>query len=313
MALLSFPPNPNNGEQYPPAPLSGQNVYVWDGTDLTWRLSGTATGVVAGTYGTPVAVPKITIDATGRITYAIDEGIQLGDTTQVGLVQLTDSTSVDDNTTALTAAQGYKLQREIGDVSTLSPIYSNLVDAINAINSPTGVIVGTYGSSTTVGRFTVNSQGRITAASNVSLAVATTSATGVVRVGANLNITGAGVLSVPTATTTTPGATQLVNNTTTNDPTKALTAAQGFALQQEINSRGFLFLDDISSSFNGSTVSFTLSIGGNLFAPFPSTNLLVFIGAVLQTPGVSYTVSSATINFFEAPPADATFVAVTIG
>lgn len=286
MALLSFPPFPNNGEQYPPAPLPGQNVYIWDGTDLTWRLSGTATGVNAGTYGTSVAVPQITIDATGRITYAIDEGIQLGDTTQVGLVQLTDSTSVDDNTTALTASQGYKLQREIGNVSALSPIYSNLVDAVNAVNTPTGVLPGTYGSTTTIGRFTVNSLGRITSASSVSPELATTFA---------------------------PGITQLVNNTTTNDPTKALTAAQGFVLQQEINSRGFLFLDDISPFFNGSTVSFTLRLGGNLFLPSPPTNLLVFIGAVLQTPGVSYTVSSSTINFSEAPPADTTFVAVTIG
>jgi len=42
------------------------------------------------------------------------------------------------------------------------------------------------------------------------------------------------VVSIATASTIAPGATQLVDNVTTNDPTKALTAAQGFALQQQI-------------------------------------------------------------------------------
>lgn len=44
------------------------------------------------------------------------------------------------------------------------------------------------------------------------------------------------VVSIATASTTALGATQLVNNLTTNDGTKALTAAQGYALQQQISS-----------------------------------------------------------------------------
>ncbi len=235
MALLSFPPTPSNGQVFPVSPPSGTNIYAWSSAEQTWELIGKASGVSAGIYGTPIAVPEITVDATGRITFAQNLPIQLGDTNQVGLVQLTDNLISNDSSTALTAAQGFALQNQIGNLASLNPPAPNLVTAINGATAPSGVTAGTYGTATQVGRFTVNTQGRITAATNVPLAVATTASTGVVRIGANLTVTGAGLLSVPTATTAVTGVTQLVNNTTTNDSTKALTAAQGYSLQQQIN------------------------------------------------------------------------------
>lgn len=235
MALLTFPVPAINGTIYPVSPPAGTNIYQYSSVDQTWRLLGPASGVTAGTYGTPLSVPQITIDATGRITVATDVPIQLGDTTQVGLVQLTDDTTSNDPTTALTAAQGYKLQNEIGDPSLLVPPFPDLVTAINAVAAPTGVAAGIYGNSLNVGQFTVNAEGRITLAANVPIALATTVSPGIVRVGTNLNVTGTGLLSVPNASTTVTGAVQLVNNTTTNDSTKALTAAAGYNLQQQID------------------------------------------------------------------------------
>lgn len=235
VALLTFPVAPSNGTIYPSAPPAGTNIYQWVTAEQTWRLLGTSTGVTAGIYGNSLAVPQITIDATGRITFAQNVAIQLGDTTQVGLVQLVDDTTSNDATKALTAAQGYYLQNQIGNLSSLIPPASNLVAAINAAGSPSGATAGTYGTNRAVGQFTVTSQGRITSASNVPIALASTVGTGLVQVGANLNITGAGLLSVSTASTTTLGVTQLVNDTTTNDSTKALTAAAGYNLQQQID------------------------------------------------------------------------------
>ena len=156
MALLTFPVAPVNGQIYPVSPPAGTNIYQWVSADQTWRLLGASTGVTAGVYGTPIAVPEITVDATGRITFAQNIPIQLGDTTQVGLVQLVDDTISNDATKALTAAQGYKLQNEIGDPTTLNPFYPNLVTAINALGAPSGVTSGTYGNGSNVGQFTVN-------------------------------------------------------------------------------------------------------------------------------------------------------------
>jgi hypothetical protein len=225
----------------------------------------------------------------------------------------------------------------------------------------------------------------------------------VVRVGTNIDVAG-GIISVATATTTNAGITQLVDNTTTNNATRALTAAQGYLLQQQVNAllisnnitlagtidgatgllvyvtpeaaligfavggtlpfpsatnneyfvivsnpgtftptggvsttcaTGDWFLstgalwqiltvgpaipviqnyDDISGLFDGVATVFTLTVGAVPLAPAPSTNIMVFLGGVAQTPGVgkAYTVSGSTITFSDAPDINTTFYATTV-
>jgi len=252
VALLTFPSNPVNGDVYPSSPVAGQNQYKWSAADQTWRLLGTATGVVPGTYGDFRTVGQFTVDATGSITFAQNRAIPTADTTQTGLVQLVNNTVTSDATKALTAAQGYYLQSQIGNIFTLSPFYPNLVTAVNAANGLTGATAGTYGSAITIPRITINAQGRITNATSVSPQVATTSDFGV---------------------------TELVNDTSTNDPTRALTAAQGYNLQRQINalviSNNLTFAGTFDASTSkmlvvtteGALAGFT--VGSNL--PSPST------------------------------------------
>lgn len=280
MALLTFPFPVSDGTIYPVSPPAGTNIYQYSSTDQTWRLLGPASGVAAGIYGTPLSVPQITIDATGRITLAVDVPIQLGTTAQIGLVQLVDDLISNDPTKALTAAMGYRLANEIGDTSLLNPFYPDLVTAINTLGASTGVVPGTYGNSTNIARFTVNAQGRITSATNVPLALATTISPGVVRVGANLAITGTGVLSAPNSSTTTRGAVQLVNDTVTNDSTKALTAAAGYDLQQQIDDINIRNNLTFAGTINGSTGQMLQVTAEGVAAGFVS-------GVVLPTPSLN--------------------------
>ena len=223
MALLNFPAAPFNGELYPVTPLVGQNQYIWEAATSTWRLIGSATGVSSGVYGSSLLVPQVTIDDQGRVTAAANVAIQLGNTTQVGLVQLVDNTLVNDSAKALTAAQGSYLQTQIGNTTLLNPAAADLVTAVNGATAPSGVTIGTYGDSTTVGQFTVDSQGRVTLANDVPIPLATAASVGLVSAGANIAVDGLGELSVSTASVTTVGVTQLEDSTTSTSTVTAAT------------------------------------------------------------------------------------------
>jgi hypothetical protein len=70
MALLTFPISPTHGQIYPTTPAVGENQYQYDAPNQTWRLLGTATGVVPDTYGDATSVGQFTVDSTGKITFA---------------------------------------------------------------------------------------------------------------------------------------------------------------------------------------------------------------------------------------------------
>jgi len=69
----------------------------------------------------------------------------------------------------------------------------------------------------------------------------------------------------------------------------------------------------ITPNFDGVSQNYTLvKLGtGIFFTPIPSTNLVVFLGGVPQTPTVSYTVSGNQITFLDPPPIGTTFYAIS--
>jgi hypothetical protein len=73
----------------------------------------------------------------------------------------------------------------------------------------------------------------------------------------------------------------------------------------------FIYIDDISSQFNGIQNIFTLTEGGAPFTPVPSDNLIVVLGGIVQTYGMSYTVSGPQITFSLAPAPGAAFAAIS--
>ena len=72
-------------------------------------------------------------------------------------------------------------------------------------------------------------------------------------------------------------------------------------------------LDDISSSFDNSTTTFNLTIGGAAYSPLNAAMLQISLGGVIQEPSTDYTVSTSTITFTTAPNAGLDFFGVVRG
>ena len=66
-------------------------------------------------------------------------------------------------------------------------------------------------------------------------------------------------------------------------------------------------LDDISSSFNGSTTAFNLTVSSTSSPPASVNQLWIILGGVLQKPGTDFTVADAVITFTTAPASTLSF------
>ena len=135
---------------------SGTVTQVDTGTGLTGgpiTTTGTVslanTAVTAGVYGNATTVSQVTVDAQGRITNAVSVAIQF-----------------DGNGTVTNVATGTGLTG--GPITT-----TGTVSLAN-----TAVTAGTYGDASTVGTFTVDAQGRLTAAANATISIPASQVTG---------------------------------------------------------------------------------------------------------------------------------------
>jgi alpha-tubulin suppressor-like RCC1 family protein len=72
-------------------------------------------------------------------------------------------------------------------------------------------------------------------------------------------------------------------------------------------------LTDISSSFNGSTQTFPLTISGTAVTPVNAQQLIINLGGVIQNAGTDYTVSGSNITFTTAPTTGLTFTGLFVG
>jgi len=139
----------------------GETLSVLGGVGLTSTITANAvtvdldnTAVTAGVYGSTSQIPIITVDAQGRLTAASNANIATtlniaGDSGTDGINLLTETLTV------------------AGGVGLTSAVTANTV-TVNLDN--TAVTAGVYGSSTDIPQFTVDAQGRITAASNIAVA-----------------------------------------------------------------------------------------------------------------------------------------------
>lgn len=181
-----------------------------DNDDTEWTITNptttpalevnlVATGVTAGSYGTASSVGTFTVDANGRLLSANNTAIQIT-TSQITsftpTVQSTIATSlvagsgisIDDTdpsaieiSATATPYTDENAQDAVGsillDTTDIDFTYDDATPNISATLTTTGVNSGTYGSSINVPVFTVNSKGRLTAASSTAIAIPSTAVT----------------------------------------------------------------------------------------------------------------------------------------
>ena len=75
----------------------------------------------------------------------------------------------------------------------------------------------------------------------------------------------------------------------------------------------FTHVDDISSSFNGSTTSFNITKNSVAKLPVRAENFLVSIDGVFQEPIESYDIDGSVITFTEAPASGSSFFGIILG
>ena len=81
---------------------------------------------------------------------------------------------------------------------------------------------------------------------------------------------------------------------------------------RDLNRGNYLKLDDISSSFNSSTTTFNLTVGGSAFTPGSAFSILVSVGGVIQEPESAYQVNNSEITFANAPTAQDSFFCIAL-
>jgi hypothetical protein len=166
------------------------NIQTETTVELTGKVTGTATsssgtvsidvelantGVAAGTYGSSTAIPIITVDEDGRITVANTASIS--GVEDFFFVDANNTVTLETGDGSTYFARINKLDRIEEDLTvTLQGKVTGTVTSNTGIMTVqtelanTGVIAGTYGSSTSIPVFVVDEDGRLTSANTTSVA-----------------------------------------------------------------------------------------------------------------------------------------------
>ena len=164
--------------------------------NVTLNLANTA--VTAGTYGNAATVATFTVDAQGRLTAASNATISIPSSainTTIPNSGLANSSITINGTSISLGGSGTISANTTGTLTLgtgLTGTSFNGSANVTANLANTTVTAGSYGNASTVGTFTVDAQGRLTAAANSSIAINVSAVSGAVPNTRNIN-TGTGL------------------------------------------------------------------------------------------------------------------------
>lgn len=342
MAALNFPSNPVDGQIYPDPPQPGVQQYQYNATKGTWltvfrgvdSVTGTLPIFIDGSATSPnVNIRPATITSAGSLSAADKAKLDLipavpgtvssvragtglgapatGDAiTTAGTMDLLPATTV----TIGGVKPGTGTQVDTFGTISIRPPSTGVIGGVkqgrNITIDPDGTINATGGGGG--GGYAVldSIQGQF----NGTTTVFTLKVGGVlVNPPTNsLMIFLGGVIQVPGESFTVTGS----QITFTGAPAPG-TVFYGVILgsvsssSEVVQLTGYKVLDNLTPEFNGSLETFQMTVNGVPVNP-PISSLMLFLGGVLQVPGMSFFTNGSTLTFTGAPPATTTFYGVSL-
>ena len=291
------------------ASFNGLVVLSTAGAITSATITGTSNQIAVtngnGISGNPTVglVSDAILPGTGAVTIPVGTTAQQPSSPQVGMMRYD---------TTVNAYYGYSaglwrqfsLSGGVTQVDTGTGLTGGPITGTGTISiANTAVTAGSYGSSTQVGTFTVNAQGQLTAASNVSISAASIGAvTSITGTANEITVTGTTTvgLSLPsaltfTAKTVTGGAFNMTSATVGSDTVATLTANQTLTNKTISGSSNTL-----SNIANASLTNSSLTVGTTAISLGATSLTLGGLTSVAVTQDPTSALQLATKQYVDA-------------